>query len=456
MSRLLHALPLHSETDVVLARQRAREISAALGLSGQDPVRVATTVSELARNALHHAGGGRIEFTLEEESMPPALRIDIRDEGPGIPGLPELLAGRRPDGGGGAGLGLQAAMRLMDDCRIESVPGQGTTVRLRKTLPSAPRPGEAAWSLPQAPAAAYEELSRQNRELLAALAALRERQQELARMTRELEDTNRGVVALYAELEENADRLRRADEMKSRFLSNVSHEFRTPLSSIHALTQLLLSRIDGELSPEQEHQVRLIARASADLSEMVNDLLDIAKIEAGKVALRPSVFTLADLFGALRGTLRPLRVHPHVELVFDDASMLPPLHSDEGKVSQVLRNLISNALKFTREGEVRVSARQQAGTGLVELRVADTGIGIAPDHLELIFEEFAQIENELQRHVRGTGLGLPLCRRLAALLGGRIDVESRLGSGSVFIFTLPMQLSPPAAVAAGPSEGGSA
>src|SRR4029450_4918187 len=145
-----------------------------------------------------------------------------------------------------------------------------------------------------------------------------ERQEELMVLNRELEDTNRGVVALYAELDEKADHLRRADEMKSRFLSTMSHEFRTPLNSIRALSRLLLDRADGELSREQEKQVNFILKSANDLTELVDDLLDLAKIEAGKTEVRPIEFSVANLFSALRGMLRPLLVSDTVQLVFED------------------------------------------------------------------------------------------------------------------------------------------
>ena len=180
----------------------------------------------------------------------------------------------------------------------------------------------------------------------------------MQQLNRELEDTNRGVVALYAELDERADHLRRADELKSRFLSNMSHEFRTPLNSILALSRLLLARSDGELTPEQEKQVHFIRKAAENLTELVNDLLDLAKVEAGKTVVTPVEFAVADLFGALRGMLRPLLVGDAVALVFEDAAgHAAELYTDEGKVSQILRNFISNAIKFTERGEVRVWAR---------------------------------------------------------------------------------------------------
>ena len=156
------------------------------------------------------------------------------------------------------------------------------------------------------PSDPFDEIQRQNQELLRALDELGKRQEELTALNRELEDTNRGVVALYAELDERADHLRRADELKSRFLSNMSHEFRTPVNSIQALARLLLERTDGDLTAEQERQVAFIRKAADALGELVNDLLDLAKIEAGKIVIRPIEFDVGHLFGTLRGMLRPL------------------------------------------------------------------------------------------------------------------------------------------------------
>src|SRR5690606_29686600 len=226
----------------------------------------------------------------------------------------------------------------------------------------------------------------QNQELLATLAELNARQDELIQLTRELEDTNRGMVALYAELDEKADYLRRADEMKSRFLSNMSHEFRTPLSSIRALSRLLLDRTDGELTSEQEKQIAFILRQSESLSELVNDLLDLAKIEAGKIEVRPAKFDVGELFSALRGMLRPLLVTQRVDLVFEQPPERLVMETDEAKVSQILRNFISNALKFTEAGEVRVWTEILPGGESVRFSVRDTGIGIAPEHQRIIFE----------------------------------------------------------------------
>src|SRR5262249_37575635 len=158
-----------------------------------------------------------------------------------------------------------------------------------------------------------------------------------------------------------------------------------------------------------------IRKAADALSELVNDLLDLAKVEAGKTVVQPIDFEVGHLFGALRGMLRPLLVNESLDLVFEEPEGIPRLHNDEAKVSQILRNFISNALKFTERGEVRVTARLIEGSEMITFSVADTGIGIAPEDQERIFQEFTQVDNPLQRRVKGTGLGLPLCRKLAEL-----------------------------------------
>jgi signal transduction histidine kinase/DNA-binding response OmpR family regulator len=442
MAKALLTIAIRTERDVVIARQRAREIARLVGFDGQDQTRVATAVSEIVRNAFRYAKGGKVEFAVEGASTPQLLLVRVRDQGAGIPNLPLVLSGQYRSSTG-MGVGIIGAHRLMDQVEIDSKQGVGTDVLLKKILP--PRAplisGEqfaritAQLSISM-PGDALEELQEQNRELVRALAELRERQDELLSLNRELEDTNRGVVALYAELDEKADHLRRADEMKSRFLSNMSHEFRTPLNSIRALSRLLLDRIDGELTSEQEKQVGFISKASDDLTALVDDLLDLAKIEAGKIEVRPIEFSVANLFSALRGMLRPLLVGDAVKLVFEEPPPSLTLYNDEGKVSQILRNFISNAIKFTEAGEVRVSAHWSEDRRTVRFCVSDTGIGIAAEDQGRIFDEFMQLPSPLQGRVKGTGLGLPLCRRLAHLLGGDVSVKSERGVGSVFAATV--------------------
>ncbi|HXD95050.1 MAG TPA: ATP-binding protein [Candidatus Acidoferrum sp.] len=441
------AVNIAREQDVVNARQRARQVAELLGFDGQDQTRIATALSEIARNAFRYAKGGRVEFTVEGQSAPQVLLITVRDSGPGIGELQPILHGEYRSTTG-MGLGMIGAKRLMDAFDVQTSPTDGTVVSMRKLMPRRGEPMTAAGI-----AVIVDELARQrshdplaevleqNQELLRTLEELQHRQDDLERLSLELEDTNRGVVALYAELDEKADHLRRADELKSKFLSNMSHEFRTPLNSILALSRLLLDHVDGPLSTEQERQVAFVRKAAEDLFELVNDLLDLAKVEAGKIVIRPVDFDVGHLFGALRGMLRPLLVNSSLSLIFEDAEGVPTIQSDEAKVSQILRNFISNALKFTEAGEIRVSARMD-GPEMVVLSVSDTGIGIAPADRERIFEEFTQLDSPAQRRVHGTGLGLPLTRKLAGLLGGHVTVDSAVGVGSTFFLTLPLVYHP--------------
>jgi signal transduction histidine kinase len=194
--------------------------------------------------------------------------------------------------------------------------------------------------------------------------------------------------------------------------------------------------MDGDLNPGQELQVTLIQRAATTLTDLVADLLDLARIEAGKTEVRLASFTVADLFGTLRGMFRPLLTTDAVELVFQAPEHEITITTDEGKLAQILRNLISNAIKFTERGEIRVAVAPSDDDILV-FSVTDSGLGIAPEDQERIFEEFTQVDNPLQKHVRGTGLGLPLSRKLAGLLGGRLEVESTPGVGSRFELRVP-------------------
>lgn len=437
----LFTLLLRNERDVVQARQQTRDIAALLGFENREQIRLATAASEMARNAFRYARNGKVTFNLCSE-IPQALEIAVSDSGPGIPKLDVILEGRYKSDTG-LGIGIIGTKKLMDGFDIQTS-AAGTLVRMKKRLPETA--GFVTKTKAQdvvqriksrEPESPYEEIVRQNQELLKTHEELRKRQEELAILNRELEDTNRGVVALYAELDDRADYLKRASELKTSFFSNISHEFKTPLNSIISLSRMLLERIDGDLTVEQEKQVHFIAEASRSLSDMINDLLDLARVEAGKVKVRIKTFTVEELFSALKGMLKPLLAdNSSVDLVFEDNTEGATLRTDEGKVSQVLRNFISNAIKFTPQGEISVSATLTGAN--VRFAVADTGIGIAPENLERIFEEFIQVENPLQEKFRGTGLGLPLCRNLAALLGGRVWVESEPGRGSKFSTEIPL------------------
>jgi len=271
-------------------------------------------------------------------------------------------------------------------------------------------------------------------------AELEARDAELARLRTELAETNSGVLALYAELETQADALRRASDLKSSFLSNVSHELRTPIASVINLARLLVDEElgGGKLDADQRKQIGFIARAGETLLELVNSLLDLARIEAGRMEVTVREVVIGELLATLRGMLRPLLTRPEVALIIEEPPAGLMIESDEGKVAQILRNLVSNALKFTEHGEVRV--RTSVADGWVTFAVSDTGIGIPEQHQERVFSEFEQVAGPLQAKAKGVGLGLPLSRSLAELLGGTLTLTSRAGEGSTFTLRLPARL----------------
>ena len=282
----------------------------------------------------------------------------------------------------------------------------GVTVTMVKGLPKRTSPltqhdlarvsSELAQHRPQG---LLEELQVQNQELLRTLQELRDRQAEIAELhTRELEETNRGVVALYSELDENAKELRRISDLKSRFLSNMSHEFRSPLNTILSMSGFLLNGSSGELTPEQEKEITFIRKAAEGLAALVNDLLDLAKVEAGKAVVRPEAFEVAELFETLRGTTKPLLSQGSVVLIVEEPVGISTLHTDEGKVAQILRNFLSNAVKFTERGEIRLAAKAGPGDTVI-FSVSDTGIGIALEDQRRAFSRNSIKSKDLSRSV---------------------------------------------------------
>ena len=252
----------------------------------------------------------------------------------------------------------------------------------------------------------------------------------------ELETTNQGVVALYAEIDDKSRQLREASEAKTRFLRNISHELRTPGNSVLGLSRLLLHAEAEPLTEEQRRQVEFIEASALDLVRLVNELLDLARAESGHIEPTVDDVDLQKLFGELEGTTAPLVSRPGVTLVVEDASPVGVIRTDRALLAHVLRNLLSNAVKFTEAGEVRMSA--QSDGSVVRITVRDTGIGIAPEDQPQVFEEFFQVRTRLQAGAKGSGLGLPFARRIANILGGDLTLSSDLGEGSTFVVELPI------------------
>ncbi|MEV0714168.1 ATP-binding protein [Asanoa sp. NPDC050611] len=437
--RLLH-LVLRTESDVFVARQRAREVAAAVGLERQDQVRLATALSEVGRTLFNERVGppataAEVWFGVDDAT----LQIEVVAIGPS-------QAEQLPSLG-----------RLVDSLTIDDGPTT-TVVRMSRRIPATAGltperldriSAELSSSAPRTP---LDEMAEQNEQLLAALEETRAHRDELARLNAELEETNRGVmalynqlsdeleetnrgvVALYAELDERSAQLRAASEAKTRFLANVSHELRAPVTAVIGLARLLDDPESDPLTEDQGRQVTLIRGSAADLLRLVNDLLDLAKAESGTIQPEWSDVDLRGLFSQLRGTVRAMATGD-VQLVVSDPAPPAEIRSDEVLLAQVLRNLLHNGLKFTAAGEVRMTASRAGGDWLIE--VTDTGVGIAPELHDRIFEEFYQVPGRSPTGATGTGLGLPYARRLVTLLGGELTVASEPGAGSTFTVRLP-------------------
>ena len=435
---------LRAEQDIFVARQLGREVTKAVGLESQDQTRLATALSEVARLVLAAGRDAEVVFGVTTGRVSTLL---VETEHP-VPGDAARLAPL-----------LRQVGRLVDT--MEVADGEtGTVVRMSRRLPPSAPPltaermdhirADLAVHVPGTP---FDELVVQNQQLVHALDELRAQRDDLARLNAELEETNRGVmalyhqlsdeleetnrgvVALYAELDEKSVQLRAASEAKSRFLANVSHELRAPVTAIIGLGRLLADVSSDPLTADQRRQVDLIRDSATDLLRLVNDLLDLAKAEAGRIEPNLTDVDLKAVFGQLRGTLRPLATRPEVDFVVEEPGV-PSLRTDEVLLSQVLRNLLTNALKFTESGSVRLTAARVGDD--VEFTVADTGSGSPVEQHERIFEEFYQVPGSTALSGKGTGLGLPYARRLVDVLGGALLVSSEVGRGSTFTVRLPL------------------
>ena len=396
---------LDSAEDLLAAREVARTVAAALGLPAVDQARVALAATDLG------AADGR-----------PRGRAARRRRA-AVPSTSNCPRPRTPSSSSPCSPGAGARRPAGAVPMPAGVPGTGELEALRARAASC------------APAPTPHGLRVQDASVVDAFEQLDARQDDLDRLSGELEMTNRGVVALYAELDERGVQLRDANNAKSRFLASVSHELRSPLNSVVALTQLLSAPDSDPLTPAQADQIRLIAESARQLLSLVNGLLDLARAESG--ALRPDSPQRRPGRAVRGAAFDPAPDHPGHDRARLRRPARRPGRTDAVLLTQVLRNLVGNALKFTDRGRVSVTTILEPG-GALRVAVTDTGIGIAPEHQALVFEEFFQVPGPRQVGHRGSGLGLTYCRRVLEALGSPLTLSSRPGLGSTFSFTVPL------------------
>nr|WP_042198809.1 HAMP domain-containing protein [Kibdelosporangium sp. MJ126-NF4] len=293
-----------------------------------------------------------------------------------------------------------------------------------------------------------EQLQAQQDELQSSNTELAEKAALLARQNRDIEVKNSEIEQARQELEDRARQLATASKYKSEFMANMSHELRTPLNSALILAKLLSDNLEGNLTPRQREFAKTIYSAGSDLQQLIDDILDLTKVEAGHLELQVNDFALPELVSYVEALCRPLTGEKGLNFaVIVEPSVPETLHTDEHRLQQILRNLLSNAVKFTHEGRVELritmvdpammkTAMMRSADGVIAFAVEDTGIGIPQDKLAVIFEAFQQADGTTSRKYGGTGLGLSISRQLTQLLGGELHVTSEPGSGSIFTLYL--------------------
>lgn len=425
------------ESDIVKVRDRVRRLAREMGFDSTTQIKITTAVSEVTRNIYEYAKSGAISLALAERGPDFGLLVTARDDGPGIDEatLRSIMRGHYQSASG-LGVGLAGTRKLMDEFDIQTKSGDGTRVTLVKWMPRGSA-GDVKGRVEEMRAhlgqdvedSAVEELQQQNRDLAKILAELEEKREQLEELNRQLNESNR-------ELNEANAKLRELAELREEFLALTTHDLRSPLTVISGVISFFTSGRLGELSPEQKNMVTMMERNTQNLIELVNDLLDASKLESGTMRLDASRFDLRGLLDELRDAMEPLAKEKGIELVETIPADLPQVEADRAKIRRVLQNLLSNALKFTpKGGRVEFSAGQRDGRILVS--VSDTGVGIAPEDVDRLFDKYEQARSRATRGEKGTGLGLYITKQLVELHGSEIKVESEVGKGSTFSFTLP-------------------
>jgi len=421
---------IRRESDLPRVRDRVRLAARELGFDNVTQIKLATVASELTRNIYEYAQTGSIHVSLIERGERRGLELVCEDNGPGIHEVEQILSGNFQSKTG-LGKGLAGSQRLMDEFRIQTTPGKGTRIEAVKWFDDYQRALRPVDDIRKhffsaSEASMIEELQAQNSELVRVLA-------ELTRSRRELEQANR-------DLQEANEKLRQVDEMKSRFISTIAHEVRTPLNALTGLLMVLSRDKTEPLSPRQQETVGRFEKSTQMLIRLVNDLLDLSRLQARRMQIKLQEFDAAELIDSIVTGLKQTASDKGVDLRLEVNRDLPAIVSDPTKVAQVVTNFASNAIKFTPAGgAVVIKAARDAGD-MWRVDVTDTGIGINEEQIPLIFEEFQQVNISNPHHGGGTGLGLPISKRLVELLGGRIKVQSAPGAGSTFTAIWPIDV----------------
>jgi signal transduction histidine kinase/ActR/RegA family two-component response regulator len=427
------SMTLNTETDLVVARQRAGQMARLIGFENLEQVRIATAISEIARNAFQYAGSGIVNFEIVGIRQPQSFQITVSDKGPGIPNSNAILSGeqRRKSGLGG----MLAASRIMDEFKIDSSPERGTVIILIKHLPVNIKliSTQTIDTFKRFLETPDEQISIQgvrqlNSDLLATLNELRFKQEQLASFNEVLEQTNQGLNAARAEAE-------RAANAKDDFLATLSHELRTPLTPILGWVRMLQ---EGSLDEREIAQaLSVIERSVKAQTELINDLLDISRIVSGKLLLNIGQVKIRSIMEYVIEDVRSAANAKKINIETAYGFVEQSVKGDRSRLQQVLWNLMTNAVKFTPHGG-NIEIRLQRIGSYVEIQVRDDGMGIKPEFLPHIFERFSQADSSSTRDYGGLGIGLSLVHSIVELHGGTVRADSEgLGMGTVFTLTLP-------------------